>query len=202
MRIKWREERERRKLQSTRQLMGIQELTDCGVKTTKGEFAYYLIRPDNLSVLSAEGISGRVGALMGLLRSTKSVILRALDSRESFDQNKIWYQQRLEEETNPAIRELLKKDRAYLDQIQTLTTSAREFVLCVPVERQGGESVQSMLTNIEKTFSNGFQAVRLAGEQDIKRLLAVYYQQDVTTEYFESVDGERAVRERAENEKA
>jgi hypothetical protein len=36
----------------------------------------------------------------------------------------------------------------------------------------------------------GFRA-RLAGEQDIKRLLAVYYQQDVTTEWFENYDGER-----------
>ena len=35
--------------------------------------------------------------------------------------------------------------------------------------------------------------VRVARDQDLKRLLAVYYQQDVTTEYFESIDGERSV---------
>ena len=42
----------------------------------------------------------------------------------------------------------------------------------------------------------GFHA-RLASEQDVKRLLAVYYQQDVTTEWFENCDGERWVMENA-----
>ena len=36
----------------------------------------------------------------------------------------------------------------------------------------------------------GFHA-RLAEEQDVKRILAVYYQQDVTTERFGDFDGER-----------
>ena len=184
---------ELRRLQSTRQLMGIDELTDYGVKTPKGEFVFFLVRPDNLSVLSVEGITARVRALMELLRGTQSVTLRALDSRESYERNKIWYQQRLEEETNPAIRELLMQDRAFLDRIQTTTASAREFALIYPVERKNGENIQSWISTQAKTIRDRGFHVRLAGEQDIKRLLAVYYQQDVTTEYFESVDGERAV---------
>ncbi len=188
--------KELRRLRSTRQLMGIDELTDCGVKTAKGEFVFFLVRPDNLSVLSSEGITARVRALMELLRGTDTVTLRALDSRESYERNKIWYQQRLEEETNPAIRELLIRDRAFLDQIQTTTASAREFALVYPVERRSGENIQSWLTTLAKSIRDRGFHVRLAGEQDLKRLLAVYYQQDVTTEYFESIDGERAVTER------
>ena len=188
--------KELRRLRSTRQLMGIDELTDCGVKTARGEFVFFLVRPDNLSVLSSEGITARVRALMELLRGTDTVTLRALDSRESYEQNKIWYQQRLEEETNPAIRELLVRDRAFLDQIQTTTASAREFALIYPVERHANESIQSWITTRAKTIRDRGFHVRLAGEQDIKRLLAVYYQQDVTTEYFESYDGERAVKGR------
>lgn len=193
---KKKEKQELRRLRSTRQLMGIDELTDCGVKTAKGEFVFFLVRPDNLSVLSAEGITARVRALMELLRGTESVILRALDSRESYERNKIWYQQRLEEETNPAIRELLMKDREYLDRIQTMTASAREFALVYPVERQGNESIQSWITTRAKFIRDRGFHVRLAGEQDIRRRLAVYYQQDVTTEYFEGYDGERAVKDR------
>lgn len=30
-------------------------------------------------------------------------------------------------------------------------------------------------------------------EQDVKRLLAVYYQHDITTDFFQDVDGEKAV---------
>ena len=192
--------KELRQRQSTRQLMEIDQLTDYSVKTPKGELVFFLVRPDNLSVLSGEGIGSRVRALMELLRGTETVTLRAMDSRESYEQNKIYYQQRLEEERNPAIRELLLRDKAYLDEIQTMTASAREFALVYVLERQGNESVDAQLTRMAKDIRDRGFHVRLARDQDLKRLLAVYYQQDVTTEYFESVDGESVVREDAEND--
>ena len=142
----------------------------------------------------------RVRALMELLRGTETVTLRAMDSRESYAQNKIYYQQRLEEERNPAIRELLLRDKAYLDEIQTMTASAREFALVYVLERQGNESVEAQLTRMAKDIRDRGFHVRLARDQDLKRLLAVYYQQDVTTEYFESVNGESVVRDDAEND--
>ena len=185
--------KELRRRQSTRQLMGIDRLTDYSVKTPKGELVFFLVRPDNLSVLSGEGIGSRVRALMELLRGTETVTLRALDSRESYEQNKIYYQQRLEEERNPAIRELLLRDKAYLDEIQTMTASAREFALVYPLERQNGESAEAQLSRMAKDIRDRGFHVRVARDQDLKRLLAVYYQQDVTTEYFESIDGERSV---------
>ena len=185
--------KELRRRQSTRQLMGIDRLTDHGVETPKGELVFFLVRPDNLSVLSAEAIRGRVRALMELLRGTDAVRLLALDSRESFTQNRAWYRQRLETESNPAIRALLERDRAHLDEIQTSTASAREFALVYTLERQNGESVEAQLSRMAKDVRDRGFHVRLAGEQDVKRLLAVYYQQDVTTEYFEDFDGETAV---------
>lgn len=194
------QKKEIRQRQSTLQLMGIDRLTDYSVKTPKGELVFFLVRPDNLSVLSGEGIGSRVRALMELLRGTGVVTLRAMDSRESFEQNKIYYLQRMEEESNPAIRSLLRKDRAYLDEIQTLTASAREFAFVYSLERQGNESVEAQLTRMEKDIRDRGFHVRVARDQDLKRLLAVYYQQDVTTEYFESIDGERTVSDNAEND--
>ncbi len=191
--------KELRQRQSTRQLMGIDRLTDYGVKTPKGELVFFLVRPDNLSVLSCEGVRGRVRALMELLRGTETVTLRAMDSRESYEQNKIYYQQRMERETNPATRALLARDRAYLDEIQTMTASAREFALVYPLDRQGSESAEVQITRMAKDIRDRGFHVRIAGDQDIKRLLAVYYQQDVTTEYFETIDGERAVKKFAED---
>ena len=46
---------------------------------------------------------------------------------------------------------------------------------------------------LEKRIRDCGFHVRLAEEQDVKRLLAVYYQQDVTTEHFDSFDGEGSV---------
>ena len=190
--------KELRRRQSTQQLMGIDRLTDYSVKTLRGELVFFLIRPDNLSVLPGEGISGRVRALMELLCSLDAVTLRAMDSRESYEQNKIYYQQRMEEESDPAIRALLRQDRANLDEIQTMTASAREFAVVCRMPHQSGENAAVQLGQMEKEIRDRGFHVRLAREQDLKRLLAVYYQQDMTSEYFVSVDGERAVSGHAE----
>ena len=183
------QKKELRERQSTRQLMGINQLTDYGVKTAKGELVFFMLRPDNLSVLSPDGVRARVSALADLLRSTPAVRLQAMDSRESFQANQDFYQQRLEAEPLPAIRDLLRQDAAHLDDIQTATASAREFALVYPVDKDS--SADPRLT--EKSLRDaGFQ-VRLSGEQDIKRILAVYYQQDVATEHFPDFDGEGSV---------
>ena len=121
------QKKELRERQSTRQLMGISQLTDHGVKTAKGELVFFMLRPDNLSVLSPEGVRGRVTALTNLLRATPAVRFLALDSRESFQANQDFYHRRLEEESLPAVRELLRQDAAHLDDIQATTASAREF---------------------------------------------------------------------------
>ena len=174
---------------STRQLMGIDQLTEHGIKTAKGELVFYLLQPDNLSVLSTEGVRGRVMALTDLLRSMEDVYLLALDSRESFQSNKHHYQQRLETEELPALRELLRQDMAHLDHIQSTTASSREFALVCRMDTRTPND-PGYLKRLETGIRNCGFRVRLANEQDIKRLLAVYYQQDVTTEHFDNFDGE------------
>ncbi len=186
------QKQELRRHLSTRQLMGIDRLTEHGLKTAKGELVFYLISPDNLSVLSSEGVRGRVRALTDLLRGMESIELLALDSRESFLSNKHWYQERLEQEELPALRELLRQDMAHLDEIQSSTASAREFALVYRIDDKAGDD-SGYLSQIEKRIRDCGFHVRIAEEQDMKRLLAVYYQQDVTTEHFESFDGEGAV---------
>ena len=186
------QKKELRQRQTSRQLMGIRQLTESGARTAGGELAFFLIKPDNLSVLSSEGIRGRIKALTDLLCATPEVRLLALDSRESFQRNKDWYSRRLEDEELPAIRELLRQDAAHLDEIQATTASAREFALVYRLEEMEEGTRLSFLRQTEQALHGlGFHA-RLASEQDIKRLLAVYYQQDVTTEYFENYDGERS----------
>ena len=187
------QKKELRQRQTTRQLMGISQLTDHGLKTADGELAFFLIKPDNLSVLSDEGIRGRMLALTRLLCAMPELRMLALDSRESFRHNKDWYRQRLEDEELPALRELLRQDSAHLDEIQSATASARESAFVCRPEQQNGETAESRLRQTEKRIRDQGFHVRLAGEQDIKRLLAVYSQQDVPTEHFEDWDGGRWV---------
>ena len=183
------QKKELRERQSTRQLMGITQLTDHGVKTVKGELVFFMLKPDNLSVLSRDGVRGRVSVLADLLRTTPAVTFLAMDSRDTFQSNKLFYQQRLERETVPAVRELLKKDITHLDEIQASTASAREFALVYPVDKDSAMEPK----RTEKSLLDRGLRVQLANQQDVKRILAVYYQQDSVTEWFPDFDGERGV---------
>lgn len=186
------QKKELRQHQSTRQLMGIARITPHGIRTETGERVFYLIRPDNLSVLSPEVIRSRIRSLTVLLSTQPSLELLALDSRESFQQNKEYYRDRLEEETAPEVRALLERDLAHLDAIQFASASSREFVLVLPVDRKAGVD-EATLRQLEKTICDHGLRVKLAEEQDVKRLLAIYYQQDLTTEVFHDFDGEEYV---------
>lgn len=177
---------------STQQLIGIDQLTEHGLKTGHGELVFYLIRPDNLSVLSSEGIHSRIISLTNLLRSTDNICMLALDSRESFQSNQLHYQYLMDTEKNPALRKLLQQDAVHLDTIQSSTASSREFALVYRISPDTPTDT-GQLKRLESRIHNCGFLVRLANEQDIKRLLAVYYQQDVTTEYFYNFDGEGSV---------
>ncbi len=187
--------KEHKRGQSTRQLMGLEEVTDYSLKTANGEMVYFIVKPDNLSVLSNEGVRGRVMALSNLLRGTESVRILALNSRESFTRNKDWYAERIQQEELPALRELLQQDSQHLDDIQAATASTREFAFLFQIEKRSGEDARSQIARLEKSLRDQSFRVRRATEQDIKRILAIYYQQDVTTEYFDNIDGERWVSE-------
>ena len=189
---KWKERKRLKQRQSTRQLMGIRKLLPHGVAIPGGSLVFFLIHPDNLSVLSAEGIRQRVTALSNLFRAEEQVEVLGLDSRESFQQNQVYYQTRREEETTPKIRELLQKDISYLDEIQTTYASSREFVLVLRMEEQAALD-EGGLRQKEKSLCDHGISVRLAEEQDVKRLLVSYYLHDADPESLEDVDGERVV---------
>ena len=189
---KWKDRKRLKQRQSTRQLMGIRKILPHGVAMSDGSLVFFLIRPDNLSVLSAEGIRQRVTALSNLFRAEEQVEVLGLDSRESFQQNQAYYQTRLEEETTPKIRELLQKDISYLDEIQTTSASSREFVLVLRMEEQAALD-EGGLRQKEKSLCDHGISVRLAEEQDVKRLLVSYYLHDADPESLEDVDGERVV---------
>ena len=185
------QKKELRQRQSTRQLMGIVRVTPHGIVTDSGERVFFLIQPDNLSVLSPEVVRGRVRSLTMLLSTQPTLEILALDSRESFQRNKEYYLRRLEVETEPAVRELLERDMAHLDAIQFSSASSRKFVLVLPLDEKGAD--ESALRQLEKAICDHGLRVRLAEEQDVKRLLAIYYRQDLTTEVFRDFDGEEYV---------
>ena len=177
---------------STRQLIGIDDIKNGSVVTADGELAFYFVHPSNLNVLPEQGVRAKVQELLGVLKGTAELELLALDSQETFGQNREFYRTRLEEETNPALRELLRQDLEHLDTIQSASASAREFVLVQRMDEKSAAD-ESGLRQTEKALSGHGLSLRLAEEADVKRLLSVYYRQELLTEAPEDVDGERAV---------
>ena len=130
-------------------------------------------------------------ALMNVLKGVAEIEMLCLNSREDFEENKGFLRRRAEEERNPAIRQLLERDQNFLDRIQVQMATAREFLILIRLRNQKGKDVFSYLDRIEKSLKEqGFDS-RRADEEDIKRILAVYYEQNVTSEKFEDFDGAR-----------
>ena len=177
---------------STRQLMNTRRITEYSLETYDGdELVYFMIRPTNLSVLSVSSVGARVYDLMNVLKGVAEIEMLCLNSRENFEENKGFLRRRAEEERNPVIRQLLERDQIFLDRIQVQMATAREFLILIRLRNQKGKDVFSYLDRIEKSLKEqGFDS-RRADEEDIKRILAVYYEQNVTSEKFEDFDGAR-----------
>jgi len=178
---------------STRQLIGINGITDYSLVTGYGRLVFFMIKPTNISVLSDASIGARIYALMNVLKGIAEIEMLCLNSRENFEDNKIFLHQRVDAEQNPVIRKLLEQDMANLDRIQVQMATAREFLIIIRLREEKESDVLPYLSRIEKSLKDQGFTARRANEADIKRLLGVYFEQNVTTEKYENFDGERWV---------
>ena len=177
---------------STRQLIGAKEITDYSLVTYgQGELVYFIVKPTNISVLSQASVGARIYALMTVLKGVAEIEMLCLNSRESFEDNKRFLRSRIEQEENPVVRKLLEKELTHLDRIQVQMATAREFLIVIRLKDEKETEVFPYLARIEKSLKEQGFSVKRADKEDIKRLLAVYYEQNVTTEKFEDFDGER-----------
>lgn len=114
--------------QTSRELIDIQKITEYGLLTSHGELVFFSIEPTNLSVHSPESIGSRIYALMTVLKGMAEIEMLALNSKESFEDNKRHYRQLREQEQLPVIRKLLERDMMGLDRLQVQMATAREFL--------------------------------------------------------------------------
>jgi hypothetical protein len=183
-----------RQKQYTRQLINTKAVTDCSLATNRGdELVYFIIKPTNISVLSEESVSARIYALMTVLKGIAELEFMCLNSRENFEDNKQFLRARLEQENHPAVRQLLEQDLSQLDRMQVQMATSREFLVVIRLRNEKQSEVFSYLNRIEKTLREQGFSTKRAGKDDIKRILAIYFEQNVTTEKFEDYDGERWV---------
>lgn len=178
---------------STQSLMDIEAITDYSLITPYGELVYFIIHPTNISVLSESNVSSRIYALMTVLKGIAEIEMLCLNSKENFDDNKAFLRERMEEESNPTICSLLQKDSQNLDRMQVQMATAREFLIIIRLRNEKESDVFPYLSRIEKSLKDQGFTARRADNADIKRILAVYFEQNVTSDKYEDFDGERWV---------
>ena len=136
--------------QSTRQLLGIEGITEYSLKTASNEAAFFSIKPSNISVMSEASLSAKIYSLMSVLKGLTEIEILCVNSRESFEGNKNHLKALSQKEENPAVRKLLEQDMKHLDQIQALTATAREFLLIVRIRGMKDKEIFSTSTVLKR----------------------------------------------------
>ncbi len=180
-----------KKQKSTKELIGIEEITENSIHTKFGEIIYFMIKPSNLSVLSESSIAAKVNSFKNALQGLESVEMLCLNSKENFDENKAFIKKSIQEEDNTVVRTLLEKDSVNMDKLQVTMATSREFLIAVRILGDKDNDLTQYISSTEKSFKKFGIIVKVANEEDIKRILSVYFEQNVTTEKFDRYDGER-----------
>ena len=185
---------------SVQDLIGIQTFTKRGLKTDKGELVYFLVAPTNISVLSKENITVKTWHLMQVLSGQPDIEISCIDSCERFDDNKSNMLERLSTEQNKAVKECLKKDIDYLDNIQIEMSTARQFMFSVRFRKEKDEQVFNQINRIEKLIAEQGFEVRRMTKDDIKRFIAIYFGASMQGELIPDIDGKDAFDDEKLNE--
>lgn len=179
---------------STQDMLGVKSFSRNGLQTAgHGEIVYFLVKPTNISVLSRISVGQKVRQLMHLLTVQPDIEIICLDARENFDDNKRYLDTRLEEETNARVRDLLERDKVFLDEIQVQMSTAREFLFAVRMRNESDEQLFSTLNRIEKSINEqGFDCIRTE-KDDVKRILSRYLGINTDENQLDDHDGDSAV---------
>ena len=190
--MKKKKDKQNKKLKSTRELINAKTISNGSLKLfNDDEIVFFIIKPQNLSVMSQENIGAKIFSLTNVLKGLADMEMICLNSRDNFEDNKIFIKKRISEENDKVIINLLKKDLYHLDQIQTQTATSRLFLLAVRIKPNDQVETVALIHRIEKLIKLQNLQVEKADKEQIKNMLAVYFEQNVTSDQFEDYEGMR-----------
>ena len=185
------EKQKKKNVTAVQTLIGIKGFTEYGLSTAGGELLLFVISLTNISVLSSDSVESKVRKLTLALSAAPDIEIVCVDSAERFDDNKVYLQERINNEPNSQIKTLLKKDAAFLDEIQTELTTARKFLFAIRCRNMKPPQVFAYANTVRKVLSEqGFDVHRM-GKDEIKRLIALYFDASLTGENIPDYDGEQ-----------
>ena len=184
---------------STQELMGIKSFTKYGLKVGKQELIFYLVQPTNISVLSPENIEIKVHHLQMVLSALPDIEIQCTDSCECFDDNRYYIKDRIGQETNPKVIDILKKDLDFIDNIRTETSTARQFLFIMRCRSAKPEQLMTVVNRTEKIIADqGFEVKRMS-KSYIKRFLAIYFDASMDGDKMPDFDGQQYIEQLNDN---
>lgn len=177
---------------TTRKMLNLNSMTDYSVKGyDNADYIFYIVQPFNTSVMDPYALKQKIIQASTVIKQTLELDFWVQNGRENFEKNKDYIKRRLEEETEPAVRKLLELDLRSYDEMQVSTATNRTFIMAMTLRHLKESEIIAILNRTERTLQqNGFIGHKMSREE-IKVMLAVYLNQNVTTEYFEDISGER-----------
>ena len=179
---------------STQAMLGVKSFSRNGIQTDgHGEIVFFLVKPTNISVLSRISIGLKILKLKQLLAVQPDLEIICLDARENFDDNKLYLDARLEDEESARVRDLLERDKVFLDEIQVQMSTAREFLFAVRLRGGSDEQSFSTLNSIERSINEQGFNCRRAEKDDVKRILSRYFGINTDEKQLDDHDGDTAM---------
>ncbi len=174
---------------SVQNLLGVKTFSDYGIVTNRGELIFYLVSPTNISVLSAASIESKIRQLMYVLTAVPDIEITCTDSSQCFDDNKAYLISRMEAESNPKVKKILRKDILFLNEIQMEMATARQFLFVARCRNMNTQQVFERTNSIQKLIAEqGFDCHRMK-KDEIKRFLALYFDASMLGEQMPDIDG-------------
>lgn len=180
---------------SVQDFFEIKEIKNNSILTTHNEELYYLeIKPKNISVLSDKATLLLISELSEVISSVSEIELLCLNSSQDYDANKEYINALADSETNPVIKDLDKKDAEHLENIKISMATSRVFYMVVRCNAADSEQDKTRkVSNVLQIANEHNFDVSLSDKKSIKKMLAIYLEQNVYQDDFPDFDGQQCL---------
>ncbi len=176
----------RKKLKNTRQLMGVASIHDDYLRVFSNKIKVaLLIKPTNINVLSDEVVISKITSLMNVLKTVSDVELLCVNSTQNYDDNISYLNNLVKTESNMILQDLNKKTIDFLNSIRVNMATNREFFVQMTFNASNttDDTRSSAVRRTLQQLREGGFIVRLANNEDYKRILTIYYDSAFNDDY-------------------
>lgn len=178
---------------NVKKFLEIESVNNNHILTIHGQEQYFIkCYPFNISIMSDKAIEGLEDGFAAILSAIPHAEIICLNGSQSYDDNKQYLSSLAEKETNTAVREIDEKDIEYLENIKLSMATSRSFYIRINCNSSESEAEKAKKINdaLQIMREQNFE-VELADKKELKKMLAIYLEQNVYDESFPDYDGQQ-----------